>query len=493
MEFKDYVRIVLAHWVGVLVLAIAGVAGAAVYNLSQPKVYQATATGYVTAGQTDGASDATIGDALAKAKVTSYVAVATSTKVADHVIKDLDLTTSPGVLIGKISVSQPTGTVLININARAADPHDAQALADAWVNALAAEIKTLDTSATSEASTSSKGTTDTAAAPSLRIETLSQASPGSLVLPRTNLNLLAGLVLGLLLGLAYALIRHQFDRRLRSTEEVEKQFGIPVIGMIPQSSHMRQDDGRELALAVTGSVTSGSASTAEGFRKLRTNLAYMDVDHPPRVIVVTSPKQSDGKSTVAANLAAAIAIAGQPVTLIDGDLRRPTVADSLAMVDGAGLTDVLVGRVEPADVIQDHPDVPGLRVLASGAIPPNPSELLGSNAMRSLVGELAEDAMVIIDAPPLLPVTDAAVLTRSADGAIVVISHGGTLDTELAASLSHITAVHGRTLGIVFNRMRRSASGGYYGADYYRYEYKPDAGRRKLKPRRQKEQSGSAS
>ena len=294
MEFKDYVRIVRAHWVGVLVLAIAGVAGAAVYNLSQPKVYQATATGYVTAGQTDGASDATIGDALAKAKVTSYVAVATSTKVADHVIKDLDLTTSPGVLIGKISVSQPTGTVLININARAADPHDAQALADAWVNALAAEIKTLDTSATSEASTSSKGTTDTPAAPSLRIETLSQASPGSLVLPRTNLNLLAGLVLGLLLGLAYALIRHQFDRRLRSTEEVEKQFGIPVIGMIPQSSHMRQDDGRELALAVTGSVTSGSASTAEGFRKLRTNLAYMDVDHPPRIIVVTSPKPRRG-------------------------------------------------------------------------------------------------------------------------------------------------------------------------------------------------------
>jgi Mrp family chromosome partitioning ATPase len=100
--------------------------------------------------------------------------------------------------------------------------------------------------------------------------------------------------------------------------------------------------------------------------------------------------------------------------------------------------------------------------------------------MRTLISELAKDAMVIIDAPPLLPVTDAAVLTRSADGAIIVITHGGTLDSELQASLNHISTVHGRTLGIVFNRMRRSASGGYYGGDYYRYEYKAE-GRRKSK------------
>jgi Mrp family chromosome partitioning ATPase len=140
--------------------------------------------------------------------------------------------------------------------------------------------------------------------------------------------------------------------------------------------------------------------------------------------------------------------------------------------------------VTPDEVIQDHPDVPGLRVLASGAIPPNPSELLGSKAMQTLVTDLADDAMVIIDAPPLLPVTDAAVLTQSADGAIVVISHNGTLDTELAASISHITAVHGRTLGIVFNRMRRSASSGFYGGDYYRFDSKLDSARWKRKANR---------
>jgi capsular exopolysaccharide synthesis family protein len=473
MEFKDYVRIVLAHWLGVVVLAVVGVLAALGYNQTEPAVYQASATGLVTIGKTSDSSEATIGDSLAKSRVTSYVAIATSTDVAQaviasHELDGLGLPSAPGALIGHIQVSQPQSTVLITIAARAPSSGAATTLANAWVQALADQVSKIDGS-------------DKPGQPGLHMDVLSQAQPGSQVLPRTKVNLLLGLLLGALLGLVYALVRHQFDRRLRSSEEVEKKFGVPVIGLVPQSSQMRLEDG-ELALAVTGSLASSSASAAEAFRKLRTNLAFMDVDHPPRIIVVTSPKQSDGKSTVAANLAAAIAIGGQPVTLIDGDLRRPTVAHSMAIVDGAGLTDVLVGRVTAEEVIQDHPDVPGLRVLASGAIPPNPSELLGSQAMRSLISDLAEDAMVIVDAPPLLPVTDAAVLTRSADGAIVVISHGGTLDTELAVSLNHIAQVHGRTLGIVFNRMRRSASGGYYG-DYYRDEYKSDQGRRKHRSR----------
>jgi capsular exopolysaccharide synthesis family protein len=488
MEFKDYVRIVLSHWVGVVVLAVVGVVGAFAYNATQPEVYQASSTGLLTVGKTANSSEATIGDQFAKSRVTSYIAIATSTEVAHRVVSshDLDGTGLPqtaGALIGHISATQPLDTVLITINARAEDPKTAATLANAWVNALAAQVTAIDGPKPLD-----PGQKSTDPNTGLQLDTYSSATPGALVLPRKSLNLAIGLLLGVLLGFGYAMIRHQFDRRIRSSEEVEKQFGVSVIGMIPQSSHMRQGDGRELVLAVTGSGTSSSASTAEGFRKLRTNLAFMDVDHPPCVIVVTSPKQSDGKSTVAANLAAAIAIGGQPVTLIDGDLRRPTVADSLSMVDGAGLTDVLVGRVEVADVVQDHPDVPGLRILASGAIPPNPSELLGSNAMRTLVTELAEDAIVIIDAPPLLPVTDAAVLTRSADGAIIVVSHGSTLDTELGAALGHISSVHGRTLGIVFNRMRRTATSGFYGGDYYRYEYKPETGRRKLKPRRPKEE-----
>jgi capsular exopolysaccharide synthesis family protein len=464
MELKDYVRILRAHWVGVLVIAVLGLVAAAGYNYTQPKVYQAQAEGLVGCGASSDPGTASLCDSTAKSKATSYVDIATSTATAQRVVDALGLTVTPASLIGQISVSQPTDTVVIDVDARASSPGEAQRLANAWVHALAQEVASFEGH-------------PKAGGQGIRLTPYNSAAlPGSPVLPRTNLNLAVGLLLGLLIGLVYALIRHQFDRRLRSSEEVEKAFGVPVIGLIPQSSQVRSDGGQTLQLAVTGESASGSAGSAEAFRKLRTNLAFMDVDKPPRIIVVTSPKQSDGKSTIAANLAAAIAIGGQPVTLIDGDLRRPTVADSLALVDGAGLTDVLVGRVTAAEVVQVHPDVPGLSVMASGAIPPNPSELLGSQSMRTLMTDLAQDSMVIIDAPPLLPVTDAAVLTRSADGAIVVISHGGTLDSELAAALNHISTVHGRALGIVFNRMRRGASGGYYG-DYYRYEYSSATGK----------------
>jgi capsular exopolysaccharide synthesis family protein len=459
MELKDYLRILRAHWVGVLVLTVIGLGLATAYNLSQPKVYEATSTGYVSSGDSSDPATASIADTLAKSRVKSYVDIATSTRAAQDVINSLGLDESPAALVGQISVDQPTDTVVIKISARAATPVEAQQLADAWVKALAREVAKVDGA-------------PQPGQPGLRVVPYTSAVlPSTPVLPRTNLNLALGLVLGLLLGFGYALLRHQFDRRIRSAEEVERTFGTPVIGLIPQSASMSRDKGVALQLAVTGPTASGSAGVAEAFRKLRTNLAYMDVDSPPRIIVVTSPKQSDGKSTVAANLAAAIAVGGQAVTLIDGDLRRPTVARALGVVDDVGLTDVLVGRINVAEVLQAHPDVPGLQVLASGPNPPNPSELLGSQAMHALMSDLARESIVIVDAPPLLPVTDAAVLTRSADGALVVISHGGTLDSELTTSLNHISKVHGRTLGIIFNRMRRSAAGGYHYGDYTKYEY----------------------
>jgi capsular exopolysaccharide synthesis family protein len=193
----------------------------------------------------------------------------------------------------------------------------------------------------------------------------------------------------------------------------------------------------------------------------------MDVDNPPRAIVVTSPKQGDGKSTVAVNLAAAIAASGQPVTVVDADLRRPNIAPVLDVDDTVGLTDVLTGRLELADAVQAHPTIDGLTVLTSGTRPPNPSEILGSQAMRSVIKELSADGMVIIDAPPLLPVTDAAVVAQAADGALVVVSAGRTLDTELANALGHLRTVNARPLGIILNRVSKKTVGagnyGHYG------------------------------
>ena len=182
---------------------------------------------------------------------------------------------------------------------------------------------------------------------------------------------------------------------------------------------------------------------------------------------MTSPLPGDGKSTVALNLAAALSMSGQPVMLIDADLRRPVMAESLGLVEGVGLTDVLIGGVQVEEVVQRVAGLPNLAVLAAGPVPPNPSEMLGSKSMRRLLKRLRKDYTVIIDAPPLLPVTDAAVLSAAADGALVVVSSGRTLDTQLRDALGNLSAVSGHTLGVVLNRVPpRSSASGYYGGYY---------------------------
>ncbi len=237
-------------------------------------------------------------------------------------IDTLGLDTTTSSLIGSITVEQPEDTVSIKITAAADTPQEAQALADAWIQALARQVKSIE---------NPNDANDQA----IRVVAVESAElPGSPVSPKVERNLGLGLVLGLMLGFGYALLRSQFDRRIRSAATVEKEFGVSVVGSIPTARVLARDVGRTAMLAVNSTSENRSdQSAAEAFRKLRTNLQFMSVDDPPRVIVLTSPKPGDGKSTIAANLAAAIAASGSPVILVDGDLRRPTVADSFDLVE----------------------------------------------------------------------------------------------------------------------------------------------------------------
>ncbi|WP_292890537.1 polysaccharide biosynthesis tyrosine autokinase [Microbacterium sp.] len=289
-------------------------------------------------------------------------------------------------------------------------------------------------------------------------------SPSS---PNIRIALALGAVVGLVLGSAVAAIRYMFDRRIRSAETIEKETGQVVVGSIPVEKSFTTSH----RLIPLDGVTSGDAGkyfrVAEAMRELRTNIQFMDVDKPPRVIVVTSPLPGDGKSTTSANLAITLAANGQRVVLIDGDLRRPMVASIFALVEGVGLTDVLAGRAEFEDVAQPVGTAGNLLVLGTGTLPPNPSEVLGSSRMQKLLALLAEDATVIVDAPPLLPVTDAAVLTHSADGAIIVGSVGKTTIETLQKALQALHRAGGRCLGVVINRVPvRGRGKGYYD---YRY------------------------
>lgn len=458
MSLSDYLRALRNHWVGAVVLTLVCLSGALAYSLSQPAVYAANANGFVNGDNGDNIGSATVADSLAKSRAKSYVDVATSRAVADRVIEELSLDASPNALISQIDVVVPVDTVLIKITARASSPELAQQLADTWVVALAAEVEQIENPSGVVAPTS------------LGVRAVEAAAlPTSPVSPVPMRDGALGLLVGLLLGVSYAALRSQLDRKLRSSAEIEKKFGVSVVGAIPATKGLERARHEPAVLAVSDQAEGQSFIAAEAFRKLRTNLSYMDIDNPPRIIVVTSSQQSDGKSTISTNLSAAIAMSGQPVILVDADLRRPVVATTLGLVEGAGLTDVLIGRVDLDDVLQEHPDVPNLSVLAAGGVPPNPSEMLGSQTMRALLERMSEQAMVVLDAPPLLPVTDAAVLTTLSDGALVVVSHGTTADTELESSLGNLTSVKGRVLGVVFNRVpRRNSAGGYYGGYYYR-------------------------
>jgi capsular exopolysaccharide synthesis family protein len=214
----------------------------------------------------------------------------------------------------------------------------------------------------------------------------------------------------------------------------------------------------------------------EAFRVLRTNLQFVNVDSPSKVFVVTSSLPEEGKTTTSCNLAVALAQAGQRVLLLEGDLRRPKISEHLNVEEAVGLTTVLVGRIGLADAVQPS-GVPGLDVLPSGATPPNPSELLQSNAMHDVMDRLRKDYdVIVVDAPPLLPVTDAALLTAQSDGALLVIRHGKTTKDQVQHAAERLEAVDGRLVGAVLNMVPRRRSGDtYYG---YGYGYAPERGRR---------------
>lgn len=454
MELQDYLRALRNHWVGMLLILAAVAVAVAAYTVAQPKVYAANATGFVGTGANENAALGSVNDQLAKSRATSYVDIATGRATAQQVIDDLGLDESPAGLVGRVSVKRPLDTVLLKITVRAPSPSDAQRLADAWVAALADQVAAIE----SPRGKPADGTP--------RVVPIESADlPTRPVSPDPVRNGAIAVALGLLLGFGYAMLRDRVDRRLRSPAEIERRTGRSVVATIPAAPSLRHEPGARRGLAA-GDLSTASSAAAEAFRKLRTNLTYMRVDDPPRAIVITSPRPRDGKSTVAANLAGVLDSTGNPVVLVDGDLRRPTVASAFGVDPGIGLTSVLAGTVPLGEALQRPEGYENLLVLTAGSPAPNPSELLGSQAMRNVIAELRNQGFVVIDAPPLLPVTDAALLSVGADGVLLVVAAGRTLDTEVDDCVNSIEAVNSEVLGLVLNRAAHRG-GGYGYSDYY--------------------------
>ncbi|PNI07368.1 lipopolysaccharide biosynthesis protein [Arthrobacter sp. AFG7.2] len=483
LDLTDYLRMLRIYWKAIVAFALLATLTAGGWTILQPKIYSSDSSGIVVTPGSDNVSLSLAGDSLAKAKVKNYESVAKSRLVADRVIASLELKTTADALLNTISVKVPLDTAEIRVTALSSDPAIAQRVAGAWVNGLAAQVEAIETAPPAEtgaqpgtAATADPGTPPTATA--VRVLPLGKAVlPTSPTSPNVKLNLALGALVGLALGVAYALIRRHLDRRIRKAAEIERLFGVPVIGTLPVD-HRLDEKSTVLDAGTAAQVHDAGGAMAEALRELRTNLSFLDVDQPPRIIVVTSSVQAEGKSTVTANLAVTMAAAGENVVVVDGDLRRPTLVDVFNLVPGVGVTDVLTGTAELADVLQPWGALPNLSVLGSGRIPPNPSELLGSRAMKNMLDALAEEAIVLIDAPPLLPVTDAAILSRAADGAIVVIRTGRTSQEQLAQSLGNLEKVNGRILGAVLNYLptRGTDAYSYYGTYTSAANAAPSAG-----------------
>jgi len=269
-----------------------------------------------------------------------------------------------------------------------------------------------------------------------------------------------------------AVLLDRLDDSVRSPDEIAEQLNLPVLGMIPA---IRPDEAERIPGSATMErlVTHANprSPVAEAYRSLRTNLAFARARDDLKALVLTSPGPADGKSTTVANLAITFAQQGQRTLLVDADLRRAVLDKTFSVPRSPGLTEVIIGETTLAAAV-NATAVPNLFVLGSGHLPPNPSELLGSAAMRAVLTEAKERFdVVLFDSPPLLAVTDAAVLATMVDGTVLVVRMGSTARQAVRRALAQLQAVRGRVLGSVMNDvdLRRSSYYGGYGYAYYAY------------------------
>ena len=444
-SLRSAVGVVKRGWIVILTLALVCGAVALVYSMLQKPVYKSTATLYVTSGNEASAQTAYQGSLASQQRVMSYVKLVDSDGVVAPVIGPGGVPLSLGEARAALSASTTPETVLLNISAQNTDKSTAADLANAVAESMTTYVERLETPAGGRV-------------PLAKLTVITPASESdSPISPKTERNTALGLVIGLLAGLAVVFGRDRYNNKVRNEEELAEVTDAPVLAAVPSDELLKKQ----------GLINFGSGATlaAEAYRKLRTNLSFTSVDNPSRRIVVTSALAAEGKTTTAMNLAAALAETGKRVVLVDADLRRPQVYHRTGGMGDIGLTNYLKGDGSMADLLQPS-EVSGLQILASGPQPPNPAELLGSKKAGQGIENLsAMFDYVIIDSPPLLPVTDAAVLAQWADGVVLVARANQSRIPDVAACIEQLEAVQAKLIGVVLTDV--PTRGGAYKYGYY--------------------------
>ncbi|OZF55229.1 protein tyrosine kinase [Rhodococcus sp. 14-2470-1b] len=451
VEIQDYLQILRTRWMVIVVTVAVAVLGALAVSLLTTPTYQSSSRVFVSTSGGSTVSETYQGNLFSQQRVASYSELVTGETLAARTIDELGLNMTPAQLASKVTATSTPDTVLLDIVVVDTSPGLARDIA----NSLATQLTTL----VRELETPEDGGT-----PAAGVRLVEQAKESSApVSPKTTRNLALGAAVGLLLGIALAVLRDRLDNTIKTRTKLEAASKTPLVGSLPFDKNLKEN-----AVVEFGAAHSPSA---ESYRELRTNLQFLEVDHPPRVIVVTSAVPAEGKTTVAVNLALALAEAGHHVALVEGDLRRPRVSKYLGLIGSVGLSTVLANQADLSDVMQPT-KYEGLEVLASGPLPPNPSELLGSEASRRVIDELrGRFDYIIVDGAPLLPVTDSALLTTHSDGALVVARYGHTTENEVARAVGNLETIGAHILGAVFTMMPAGRKGG----DNYSYYYETDS------------------
>jgi len=458
LNLRDLIRVLRSRWITVAVATLTVVLGAVALTLLTTPTYQASTRLFVSTTVGASANDLYQGNRLSQERVISYTQLLLGETLAQRTIDKLQLDVSAKDLVETIRASSKLDTVLIDVDVDNESPIKARDIANALSDEFVMMVRELETPIPG-------------AKPDARVVVEQRASiPIDPISPKPARNLAIGLLLGVFLGVAIAIARDFFDNTVKDFEEMEAITGAGLIGNIPLDAKREN----EPAIQFDGD----NSPIAEAFRKLRTNLQFLMVDSPPRVIVVTSSLPSEGKSTTAVNIALALAEAELNVVIVDGDLRRPTLNKYLDAVGTVGFSTALSGRASLSEVLQKT-RFPNLMAITAGTIPPNPSELLGSQAAKRILSELREQFdYVIIDSPPLLAVTDGAILATSSDGVLIVGRFGVVRRDQLGHAVGTLREIGANLLGAVFT-LTPTRGGGYYNYnynyDYYGYNQKQEA------------------
>lgn len=450
VEIQDYLRILQNRWKIIAITTVVAILGCLGASLMSTPIYEASTRMFVSTSSGASVNEIYQGNLFSQQRVTSYTKLLTGETLAQRTIDKLKLNMSAAELAAQVKATSAPDTVLIDVNVQDTSPERARDIANALSDEFVVMARELETP-------------ERGGSPAARVVVEQTApTPTSPVSPKTLRNLALGAAVGLLLGIAFAVLRDRLDNTVKDRHTVEELAGSALVGTIPF------DKERQTQQAINFADT--NSSSAESYRELRTNLQFLEVDNPPRVIVVTSSLPSEGKTTTAINIALVLAEGGQNVCLVEGDLRKPRVSKYLGVIGSVGLSTVLAGKAN-LDAVLQPTQYRGLTVLASGPIPPNPSELLGTATARHALTELRERFdYVIVDASPLLPVTDAAVLTAMSDGALVIARHAETKRDQLSRAVGNLHSVGATILGTIIT-MTPSRGRGVY---EYKYYYEAD-------------------